>query len=100
MELLPLQIQFYFQIFDDITDIARRIAPLEYPSLVNGIEFPPAVRLKSISTGSNKNLNFIPIGQSISGPDYEIRLSTNDQDIILLIKPFERKVKIEYLNNA
>jgi len=104
IDLLPLNIQLYFQIFDDMTNIARRIAPLDYPSLVKGVNFPPNVRLKKITTGAEENstsdLNYLPIDQSITGSDYQLQITTGDQDILLSIKPFERKVIIKYLNNA
>lgn len=102
LEQLPLSTQYYLQIFDDPSDIERKIAPLEYPSLVQGISFPPSLRILSVkptdSKLENSDKNSLLLGQSITNPDYKIELNADGKKIEILVKPFERRSFINYLN--
>lgn len=104
INLLPLNVQFYLEVFDDPTDSERKIAPLEYPSLVQGVYFP--TNLKFISSKpmegnqENSEQNSILLSQSISNPDYRIRLDADGEQIEIRIHPFERRAVITYVHDV
>lgn len=101
---LPLDLQLYSQIFDDPTDASKRIPPLEYPSLLNGVVFPPGIKALNITnshgTNSINQKNSFIISQSSTETAFAIELNVNNEIIKLIVKPFERRVFTEYANNA
>ena len=104
IDRLPLNIQFYAQVFDDQGEDQRRIAPLEYPSLVEGIEFPSSMRLKGIKSGdttrSSSDNKTILLNQNIADAGYELNLDSNGENIYILVRPFEKKVSVRYGNDG
>lgn len=97
---LPINLQYYLQIFDDPSDSSRKIAPLEYPSLVSGTNFPPSLRVKSVNNNlgrtGTQDINNILISSAISAPDAEVILESDKETISISIKPFQRLVKLRY----